>query len=179
MDKSTGIATVHQHCTIEGCDKAPRSRLAELCAMHYHRIYRHGSPDKQARSSGISVSNGRRYKTKYNPKHPLASKHGIVYAHRMVLFDAIGYGPHSCHWCGGEIDWKPKGQPGELQPDHLNNMGDDNRLENLVPACRGCNVARAQQARSQALRANGWWSGNDTIAHLKGASRRTPVRAAS
>lgn len=165
-------------CEIDGCSKPARSRTAELCKMHYHRQYRHGSTSMVATRSGVSVSNGRKYKTKHAPRHPLASKHGIVYVHRMVLFDAIGYGPHACHWCGTEVDWKPKGTPGELQPDHLNNQGDDNRLENLAPSCRSCNAGRAGQARSKALREAGWWSGNDTIAHLRNGGRAQPIEAA-
>lgn len=165
-------------CTIDGCSKPARARTSELCKMHYHRQYRHGSTSMVATSSGVSVSNGRKYKTQYAPRHPLAGKHGNVYVHRMVLFDAIGYGPHACHWCGTEVDWKPKGTPGELQPDHLNNQGDDNRLENLAPSCRACNAGRAIQARARALRAAGWWSEHDTIARLATGGRTAPVEAA-
>lgn len=164
-------------CSLDYCDKPARSNGPSMCPMHYHRQYRHGTPEMLATESGITVSHGRRYKTKYNPTHPLASKHGIVYVHRMVLFDAIGYGPHACHWCKRPIDWAAKGDPNELQPDHLNGLGDDNALENLVPSCRGCNVARALQARSAALREAGYWSGNDTVAHLKGTQRREPIVA--
>lgn len=31
-------------CTIEGCDKPTRSKLADWCKMHYHRWYRTGDP---------------------------------------------------------------------------------------------------------------------------------------
>jgi hypothetical protein len=165
------------HCTEAGCTKPTRSRYATLCPMHYHRAYRHGSTATVATASGVSVSPGRKYKTKYVPTHPLASKHGIVYVHRMVLFNAIGYGPHACHYCQANIDWTRRGEPNELQPDHVNNQGDDNRIENLVPCCRSCNTARAQQARHDALVEAGWWSRNDTIAGLR-QGRRDRVPAA-
>ena len=147
--------------------------------MHYHRQYRHGSVDMVSTQSGITASLGRRYRTKYEPHHPLASKHGIVYVHRKVLYDEIGPGPHACHWCGAEIDWKPKGTPGELQPDHLNNDGADNRPENLVPSCRRCNTTRGSQRKADALRAAGWWSKRDTIAALKTHGRADRIEALS
>lgn len=167
-------------CTLDGCEKPSRNKnSAALCKMHYHRQYRHGGVDMVATKSGISASLGRRYKTKHAPSHPLASKHGNVYVHRMVLFDAIGYGPHSCHWCGADVAWLPKGTPGELHPDHLNGDGADNHIVNLVASCRGCNTLRGSQARSEALREAGWWSGNDTIAHLATGGRRPLVEPAA
>jgi len=166
---------VYAYCTVDGCTLPTRSKHASMCMKHYHRQYRHGNADAVATRSNISVSHGRRYKTKYNPRHPLASKHGIVYVHRMVLFDAIGYGPHPCHWCKTPVNWGPKGSPDELQPDHLNGYGDDNEIDNLVPSCRSCNIARAGQARSAALRQAGWWSEHDTIAALRTQSRKSKV----
>lgn len=162
-------------CTVTNCEKPARSSSAALCKMHYHRWYRHGDVDKVATGSVVTASLGRRYKSKYRPSHPLATKFGNVYEHRMVLFDAIGPGLHACHWCGTDVEWVCKGQPRELQPDHLNGDGADNRLSNLVAACRTCNSARGSQARADALRAAGWWSGNDTVANLRGSSRSKRV----
>jgi hypothetical protein len=165
-------------CVIDGCEKPSRNKTtAALCKMHYHRQYRHGSTDRVATASGISVSMGRRYKRVGAKGHPMADASGLAYEHRVVLFDAIGYGPHSCHWCGVGVDWLPKGEPGELQPDHLNGDGADNRLVNLAPSCRSCNTGRASQARERALRAAGWWSNHDTIAGLRGYSRAPIVEA--
>lgn len=166
-------------CIITGCEKPTRSSGADWCAMHYHRWYRHGSTDKVATASSVSVSLGRRYRYLSAPNHPLAGANGRVYEHRAVLFDDIGYGPHECHWCGTEVDWLPKGDPRELQPDHLNNDGADNRLDNLVPACRSCNTKRGGQRRARALKDAGWWSNHDTIAALKTGGRATPVDPAA
>lgn len=152
-------------CTLPDCEKPSRNpRSPGLCKMHYHRQYRHGSVDKVA--TNVSTSNGRRYRSLYLPRHPLASRHGKVYAHRAVLYDAIGPGPHACHHCGTPVDWLPKGHPAELQPDHLNHDGGDNRRENLVPSCRPCNTRRGLTHRHRALSAAGWWSGHDTVGRL-------------
>jgi hypothetical protein len=153
-------------CIIDACQKPARSSKADWCKMHYHRWYRHGSTDMVTSASDVSVSLGRRYRVLYLPSHPLAKRGGKVYEHRAVLYDAIGPGPHPCHWCSTAVDWAPKGDPRELQPDHLNNDGADNRPENLVPSCRTCNSTRGVQRRSDALRDAGWWSNNDTVANL-------------
>lgn len=159
-----------RRCSIEGCDKPARSRSAEWCKMHYHRWYRHGSTDACAR--GVATrSDGSRYRLITATGHPLDTACGRVYEHRVVLFDAIGEGPHACHWCGIEVHWFPSDGDKELQPDHLNSIRDDNRPENLVPSCRGCNTTRGSQSRADALRAAGFWSNNDTRARLRNQRR--------
>ena len=145
--------------------------------MHYHRQYRHGSTDKVATRSGVTVSHGRRYITAGKTGHPLAKSGGKVYVHRMVLFDAIGPGEHACHWCGATVSWdKTRGEDGVLNVDHINGIGDDNRVENLVPACVSCNNTRGMQARADALRSAGWWSGSDTVARLNDPKQRRRKR---
>lgn len=159
-------------CSVEGCEKPARSGKAEWCKMHYHRWYRHGSTDAKSTTSGVTASQGRKYRTVSAKGHPVAMRNGRAYEHRVVLYDTIGKGPHCCHWCGTSIDWK-----GELQPDHLNGATDDNRPENLVPSCRRCNVTRGCQARADALRAAGFWSHHDTIARLSRGGRAARVKA--
>lgn len=166
-------------CTLAGCDKPSRNiKSAALCKMHYHRQYRHGDVTTMAHDNGVSVSLGRRYRTVAAKGHPLAMANGRAYEHRVVLYDAIGAGPHACHWCGDMVEWVGKCQPHELQPDHLNDDGADNRPENLVPACRTCNTTRGCQRRADALRAAGWWSKNDTIAYLANGGRKPRIIAA-
>lgn len=162
-------------CIVDGCEKPARSNGPTMCPMHYHRQYRHGSTDKVSTTSGLTASHGRRYRRIAARNHPLVDKSGRVYEHRMVLYDLIGPGVHACHWCEAAVEWLPKGEPGALVVDHINGYGDDNRPENLVPSCYSCNTTRGLQARSDVLRAAGWWSNNDTIASLKGYSRRDPI----
>jgi hypothetical protein len=152
-------------CTIPGCDKPSRNRSGTApCPMHYHRQYRHGSTDVTAH--GVSTSDGRRYRRTYRPGHPLARSDGSVYVHRAVLYDAIGPGPHPCHHCGTPVDWHTSDRRTRLEADHLNHQGDDNRPENLAPACSPCNARRATTRRHRALVAAGWWSEHDTVAQL-------------
>jgi len=176
------MVTMVRTCSIDGCDKPTRSGSAEWCKMHYHRWYRHGSTDKRAPGSGITASHGRRYKSVSRPQHPLVLMgdlaEGRVYVHRMVLYDAIGPGSHGCHWCARLVTWSStRGDPDCLMVDHVNGVGDDNRLENLVPACIECNAGRSAQAKAEALRAAGWWSSHDTVSRLKSQPRRAQIVA--
>lgn len=67
--------------------------------------------------------------------------------HRVVLYDKIGPGPHPCHWCGKPVDWTTNrnGGIGQLVADHVNDDRGDNRPENIVPSCRGCNGQRSHR----------------------------------
>lgn len=73
--------------------------------------------------------------------HPLASSVGQVLEHRMVMFDLVGEGPHSCNWCGSELDW---GGISGIIVDHLDEDVTNNDPLNLVIACIGCNTARSR-----------------------------------
>lgn len=68
--------------------------------------------------------------------HPMAYSTGSVLEHRKVLFDALGYGEHPCHWCGKQMAWDV------IQADHVNGDKLNNSQENLVPSCQSCNNRR-------------------------------------
>src|SRR5215831_13368498 len=89
----------------------------------------------------------RNYDRVYAPGHPLATKSDKrVHAHRYLLYERIGPGPHNCHWCGTEIDWMPGSytRPGALVVDHVDRNGHNNAPENLVPSCQPCNLSRTR-----------------------------------
>ncbi len=165
-------------CTLPECNKPSRSKSPALCPMHYHRAYRHGDVNKVAHNSGVTASHGRRYKRQRAVGHAVADAHGMAYVHRVVLWDSIGSGEHACHHCQRTVSWDHgKGHPDTLQVDHLNNLGDDNGPENLVPSCGDCNSTRGAQRRAAALREAGWWSVNDTVDALRGTQRRPRIAA--
>jgi len=78
----------------------------------------------------------------YRPHHPVADRSGRVQEHRMVLYDAIGPGPHPCHWHGGEATLTWGGITG-IHVDHIDGDPSNNCRENLVPSCQSCNKSRA------------------------------------
>jgi hypothetical protein len=59
-----------------------------------------------------------------------------VLVSRLVLFDKVGPGNQVCHWCGCALTWAT------VCADHLNSDPSDNRADNLVASCRGCNANR-------------------------------------
>lgn len=126
--------------------------------MHYTRWQRHGDPFHVPYTTQRGVPKKKcvvgcecgKHKagwaagTKYillfgQYDHPISSAGGWLYEHRKVLYDAIGPGPHSCHWCGLALEWG--GMEGIIA-DHVNRNKRDNRVNNLVPSCHICNITR-------------------------------------
>ncbi len=73
-----------------------------------------------------------------------ATKRVQVYEHKLVLFNAIGIGPHPCHWCGRELHWEKGTKGAALIADHLDSNPANNDPANLVASCNGCNTIRAR-----------------------------------
>ena len=93
------------------------------------------------KAQGFCYLRGYKYLTGMQD-HPLAvGRSGQVSEHRVVLYGAIGPGPHSCHWgCGKILEWG--GHTG-IQADHIDGVKTNNDPANLVPACISCNRRRA------------------------------------
>lgn len=131
-------------CEVNGCDKPSLSGSSQYCIMHYSRLRRSGTTDDrplafryQGTSRYVSVTVG--------PDHPLAPpSRPWIYEHRKVLYEAIGPGPHPCHWCGAMVNWMDPIES-KIEVDHLNQVRDDNRPENLVASCKSCNAARTRR----------------------------------
>lgn len=125
----------HARCSTPECGKPANRVGAGVCEACYYMIRRTGKTFKQPRGTYRKITD-HGYVTLLEAKHPMSGSNGVVYEHRMVLYDAKGPGPHLCHWCGQLLGWK------EIVVDHLNENKQDNRLENLVVACSPCNRAR-------------------------------------
>lgn len=132
-------------CSVDGCRRTAVTRLG-LCRLHKDRLVKHGSttwtPPHRSRGEG-RIQDGYLRLTIHG--HPLASKRGNVFEHRVVLFDEIGPGSHPCHWCGALVAWEIQvGNPMGLRVDHLDGDRLNNAIENLVPSCSVCNSARGR-----------------------------------
>lgn len=121
-------------CRVEGCCNSATRSKRTLCEKHYYRIRRHGCADDPASKLSIS-SHG--YELVYAPTHPLANAHGVVYKHRMVVYDRMkDIRQIHCYHCQSAIDWH------NLHIDHLDNNKKNNDIHNLVCSCPKCNQAR-------------------------------------
>lgn len=132
-----------RYCAVTGCGRAPRSRTAPHCEMHYYRLRRRGDVRPQERRTRRTLAaNG--YILASRRGHPVEGGGSVAYEHRVVLFDEIGPGVHACRWCGREVDWAKSypTDPAGLVVDHLNGVKTDNRPDNLAPSCGRCNLAR-------------------------------------
>lgn len=126
-------------CVSEGC---PNERVyrSGLCNSCYYRKRRTGTTDRRVYAYRSRHSSG--YVCIQQSDHPM-SVNGHVFEHRKVLYDAIGPGPHPCHWCQRLVDWiKGKCVDGAVVPDHLDGDKANNALTNLVPSCNPCNSRR-------------------------------------
>ena len=139
-------------CQVEGCGEA--ARRWGYCAPHSRQFRTHGDPTvrvRRVRGTGYIRDDG--YIQLGQPDHPLADKRGIVYVHRMILFDTIGPGPHKCTWCSITVRWVIGGGPGStsdphaLVVDHLDFNPSNNDPANLVASCNTCNAQRHQEIR--------------------------------
>jgi hypothetical protein len=114
--------------------------------MHRMRWQKYGDPNAVRVRIGHVTRGYRIFGWK---DHPLAKSNGMVFEHRIVLWDAIGPGVHPCHWCGRSVDWAksyPQDSDG-LVVDHLDNNTRNNDLSNLVPSCNPCNTSKLRQRR--------------------------------
>lgn len=100
---------------------------------------------------GVALKQGIRHRMMRAPGHPIAPPSGIAPVARVRLYDAIGPGPHRCHWCSKEVHWIPGvgvRRQDVLVVDHLDHDATNDELTNLAPSCNACNAHRRQSGDS-------------------------------
>lgn len=102
-----------------------------------------GEPEARHRPNGAGHLRPDGYITTRRRDHPLAGARGYVYVHRANLYDKIGPGFHSCHWCGTSVAWESS--TSKLTADHLDWDRRNNSPENLAPSCLPCNSKRYEE----------------------------------
>lgn len=146
LDRYRAGRSAWPRCSVEGCDHQARSARSPYCEMHYGRLRRNGTLDQIPPPQFLGHSGG--YRLVYAPDHPL--RDGKVgnyeYEHRVVFYDEHGEGPFSCHHCGVTVTWE------DMHVDHLNDVTDDNRSDNLVASCAVCNPWRGKGKMRQTMR---------------------------
>ena len=88
------------------------------------------------------------------PEHPLAGKRGFAPIHRVVLYDAIGPGPHPCFRCERPLNWYARLPSRRRPPDylvvhHFDGWSLNNSLDNLRPSCGPCNNSEGAKNQEQ------------------------------
>lgn len=159
-------------CSVIGCSKAPRSPTSPHCEMHYGRLRRGGTLEKVRQAKRVSHTHG--YVLVPAPGHRLTtSGQSHVYEHRKVFYAAHGEGPFSCHVCGVAVTWA------DMHVDHLNDIKDDNRLENLAPACERCNPWRGKDRSASARRSKSirWLELNGERLPMSAWAKRLGIRS--
>lgn len=127
-------------CRVSGCSGRATRIASGMCEKHYIRHRRTGRTDDPKRKYRYRRSGG--YIRIHNVSHSLADAGGNVDEHRLVMFELLGDAPQKCHWCDQIIEWKTSNKQLRIVVDHLNEIKDDNRPENLVLSCNSCNRAR-------------------------------------
>jgi len=129
------------HCSIDGCDKPIRYNNRKICQMHYFRWMRNGTYDllppkhkekhwKQKHSEGY-------VKVKY-AGHPLSDHSGMVFEHRLMMFNKYGMHLPPCELCGAATSWFSR----NTHVDHIDCNRANNHESNLRILCNSCNVRR-------------------------------------
>lgn len=121
-------------CRADGCTSRATRVKSGFCETCYYRVRRTGSTEARRVIGRCITSAG--YILIKRPEHPLSNTAGYVYEHRAILYEKLGEGNHSCFWCGAILCWA------DIVVDHLNEIKNDNRADNLLVTCNRCNRAR-------------------------------------
>lgn len=135
------MALVSQSMSDAHVQRWTPERRAAVKAGHLHtdEARQKASAARRGSARGYSLNPAGYRDLHMQDDHPLARSGGLLGEHRKVLYDAIGAGPHPCHWCGKSLEW---GGLGGIVADHVDNDKLNNDPSNLVPSCNPCNTGR-------------------------------------
>ncbi len=125
-------------CKIDGCSRDAMYKERRLCQMHYFRFMRNGTYDTVMKRK-YRRTNPAGYSVLYEENHPLATKCGYVYEHRLIVYKKYGESLPNCKLCDKELTWDI------CHVDHINEDVSDNKESNLRPLCMTCNVRRGRK----------------------------------
>ncbi len=125
-------------CSVDGCNNEVLAyRTQGVCQKHYFRFRRYGTYDLTKKGKiKYRLTNPDGYQRLYEPTHPLSTKGGYVYEHRMVVYDKYGVDLPDCELCGNKTDWNT------CVIDHKDDDVTNNFPDNLRPVCNWCNTSR-------------------------------------
>lgn len=151
---TTATITEVKQCKEDGCTQ-PRYRNHGLCSAHKsekHRLWRAANPESVrqhntqyfAKHEGDTYLHTSGYVQYLGFDHPACAPGGITPHHRLIMWDKVDGQSVPCAECGGTLRWDvPFSDPAFLCVDHINEIKDDNRPENLDPVHNACNRKRA------------------------------------
>lgn len=128
-------------CKIDGCDRECMYQAQQVCQKHYFRFMRYGTYDLTMKPRKKKRDHSAGYVCIFMPEHPLANSRGDVYEHRVVLYEKYGEKIPPCEICGALTTWSSR----NTHVDHINEIKNDNRVDNLRILCNSCNVRRANK----------------------------------
>lgn len=131
LEKTAGKG---DYCQAPSCENLANRKKYQICEKHYGRIRRGNSFHLCSRKEKLVNPAG--YVWVLSNNHPIAGNNYRMYEHRKVLYEHLGESDINCFSCGCHLTWDI------LHVDHINNVVNDNRIENLRPSCGTCNRAR-------------------------------------
>lgn len=129
-ERTRRLALAPSTCSFSGCVKDARTGNVGLCAMHYRRTVRRGSPDDAALSRRPNGAGGTRKELRREYEATRRAKKRGQFVERVYLANIWNRDAGICHICGLLAD------------------PDDWELDHVVPISRGGEHSHANTAVS-------------------------------